>query len=586
MFYRNWYRDIGLSMVMRSEACPFRCSRFHRSRWWCVVGALHLAAACSAEPDEVELLSGSADVGIALDAGASSADAAADTLDAQPIVDGGVLGEGQVRIESGVVEGVTVDDVYVFKGVPFAAPPVAGRRFRPPEPVLPWDGVRPALDFGPVCPQRNRQGQFVGDEDCLQLNIWGDLETEAPKPVMVWIHGGGFVQGSSSVAIYDGARLARDGDVVVVSINYRLGALGFLAVPELIDENPSATAGNYGILDQIHALRWVRDNISGFGGDPGRVTIFGESAGGASVCALLAAPAAAGLFHRAVIQSGGGCYAFPMLEGGRGESALDIGDQYVTAAGCELAADRLACLRELTAAALTDALFNISTSGLGLPDVGPVIDGVVLPEPAFDAFSRGHGNRVPILIGSNRDETVSFNARIQVPDRATFEALVAVLVGRARSAEVAGLYSELEYPDPKDAYNAFSSDISFNCSAEAFARAAQGAPVYLYAFEQELSGQLGAQGVLHGQEIAFVFGTLSTIPAYRARVEDDVLSAQMLAAWSSFARTGVPMLSSPAWPPFEPEAASIMTLASPRVLRDEYRKGRCEELRRLGLIPG
>ena len=526
----------------------------------------------------------------AFDGGETAFDGGDATLDGSTAdggTDAGSLPLGQVRIESGIVEGVAEGDVYAFKGIPYAAAPTGSGRFRPPTAVPPWSGVRAAADFGPVCPQRNRRGVIEGDEDCLHLNVWGHLEADAPKPVMVWIHGGGFVQGSNSVSIYDGAQLASQGDVVVVTINYRIGALGFLALPELIAEDARNTAGNYGILDQIAALAWVRDNIAGFGGAPDNVTIFGESAGGSSVCVQLAAPAAQGLFHRAAIQSGGGCYGLPNLIDDSGGSAVDVGREYVVAAGCDEAADVLRCLRSLSVEALTSALFNIPASGLGLPDVGPVVDGVVLPEQAFDIFARGAGPRVPMVVGSNLDETVSFNAAVPVPGRSTFEFLVGRLVGADRRAEVVALYPESTYPVAKDAYNAFSSDIAFNCTAEAFARTArtQNDDVYLYHFEQQLQGPLGAQGVLHGQEIAFVFGTLSVLNSYVPTAADAALSAEMLQAWATFAATGRPSLAGPPWLAYRPGMSTIMNLGTPRVLDSTYREARCEVLRRLNLIP-
>ena len=404
---------------------------------------------------------------------------------------------------------------------------------------------------------------------------------------MVWIHGGAFIQGSSSVSIYDGARLAEEGDVVVVTINYRIGALGFLALPELSAESDRNTSGNYGVLDQIYALEWVRDNIAAFGGSPNNVTIFGESAGGSSVCVLLGAPAASGLFHRAAIQSGGGCFGLPNLDDDSGSSALDIGREYVQAAGCDGAIEPLGCLRNLSSASAVAALFDIATSGLGLPDIGPAVDGVVLPEQAFSAVERGVGNRVPILIGSNRDETVGFNAAIAVPNRASFESLVAILVGLGRVNEVVALYPAPAYPVAKDAYNAFTSDLAFNCSAEAFARVAQtsGLGTYLYHFEQVLLGTRGAQGVLHGQEIPFVFGTLAFLPGYVSSPSDSALSSVMLEAWTTFARTGVPSISNPSWPSFRPQLNTIMNFGTPRATDDRYRDGRCAALRALDLVP-
>ena len=544
------------------------------------------------DPGDAGVLVGSADAlptdsGVPEGPGPDATPTDATTAVDAGLMDAGLLPSGQVRVAGGIIEGVAEGRVFAFKGVPYAAAPIGDHRFRPPHPAEPWTDVRVADTFGSVCPQRDRQGRSVGDEDCLHLNVWGHLDAQDPKPVMVWIHGGGFIQGSSSVSLYDGARLADEGDVVVVTINYRLGALGFLALPELIAESDLGTAGNYGILDQIAALEWIRDNIAGFGGAPDRITIFGESAGGSSVCVLLATPRASGLFHRAAIQSGGGCFSLPTLDGAGGQSALDIGAAYATATGCDDAPDRLRCLRQLSASETVAALFNIPSSGLGLPDIGPAVDEVLLPEQAFDAFSRGAGNRVPLLLGSNRDEMVTFNAAIMVPDRDTFERLVAGVVGPVIGESVVELYPEVDYPVAKDAYNTLSSDLAFNCSAEAFARAASGgaSDVFLYHFEQELEGPLGAQGVLHGQEIGFVFGTLSRVAAYRANDNDAVLSSAMLGAWASFAHTGVPSIDAPSWPAYDRDTPAFMNLNTPRVVEDRYRNGRCEALRALRIFP-
>lgn len=506
--------------------------------------------------------------------------------DAQPGDAGEGLGPDEVRIESGVVRGVAQDDLRVFLGIPYAAPPVGPLRFAPPVPAEPWAEPLAASDFGPDCSQLDTRGAAVGAEDCLTLNVWSHL-ADGPRPVMVWIHGGGYVQGGSSRLIYDGTDLARDGEVVVVSINYRLGTLGFLATDALRAESPQNIAGNYGTQDQIWALRWVQDNIEAFGGDPGQVTLFGESAGGVSVCTMLGSPRAAGLFHRAIIQSGGGCYSLARLSGpGPGPSALEIGGQLTAAVQCDTAPDPVACLRGLPAAQLTEALAQIPRSGVGLPDVGPNIDGVILPAQPYAVVQQGAGSEVPVLMGSNADEAVNFVGSLPVPDRAAFERLVQAAVGPALGPQVIALYPEAEFSDPKLAYLAAFGDLGFNCPAQSFAAltAAGAAPSYLYYFPHVLTGRLGADGATHGSEIPFVFGTIDVSPAYRPTPEDRVVSAAMLAAWASFAHSGTPS-TEPTWPAYDPSDPQIMRFEAPLSVDTTFRGGRCDTLRNLGLVP-
>lgn len=484
---------------------------------------------------------------------------------------GATAAPDQVETGSGLVIGRAEAGVWSFLGIPYAAPPVGEARFARPGAHPGWDAPREALAYGPVCPQRSR-GAIVGDEDCLTLNVW-TARAEAPKPVMVWIHGGAYIQGAGSVPLYDGARLVADGDVVVVSINYRLGALGFLA----LDGVPA----NLGLLDQVAALDWVRDNIAAFGGDPARVTVFGESAGGGSVCALLGMSAAAGRFHRAAIQSGGGCLSFAP-----GDRARDVGASLAAQVGCDAAADVKACLQELDATTLTEAIFALSTSALGLPALGPTIDGEVLTEQPYATFARGGGNEVPILIGSNADEAVTFTTGIQIRTRAALEQRIGGLVGAARAADVAALYPEADFPQPKAAFDTFMSDVGFNCPAESFARVAAGgpSPVFFYHFTHRLDGAAGSQGSLHGHEIPFVFGNVDISPQYTPTEDDRTLATGMLDAWARFAWDGAPR-TMPAWPAYDPAAPSVMTLDVPLAVTETFRDGRCEALRGLRLLP-
>lgn len=321
----------------------------------------------------------------------------------------------QVRIETGQLQGGVEGQVVSFKGIPFAAPPVGVNRWRPPQPVQPWTGVRPALDYGSDCMQL----PFPGDaaplgvtprEDCLYLNVWTPAARGGGKlPVMVWIYGGGFVNGGSSPAVYSGAHFAERG-VVLISFNYRLGRFGFFAHPALTKADPSGQLGNYGYMDQIAALKWVQRNAAAFGGDPGEVTVFGESAGGGSVLMLLTSPLTRGLFQKAIIESGGGR---TMLTGSRRlresvgsvQSAEAVGLAFAKEAGITGAnAAALEALRALPAERIVNGL-NMAT--MDTPTYsGPMIDGKIVVETPEQAFRAGHECKVPLMAGANSSDRV------------------------------------------------------------------------------------------------------------------------------------------------------------------------------------
>ncbi len=315
----------------------------------------------------------------------------------------------QVAVTGGQVQGVPNHGVSSFRGIPFAAPPLGELRWKAPQPVKPWDGVKQADEFGRSCMQDPNMLTMFGapanpSEDCLYLNVWTPAKSPSDKlPVMVWIYGGGFAAGTSSIAGYDGTRLALKG-VVLVSINYRVGAMGFLALPELTREGRKApaegSAGNYGLQDQIAGLQWVKQNIAKFGGDPSRVTIFGESAGGISVSMLTASPAAKGLFHRVISESGG---SFAPLkhanEGGQNVPPLKVAEAHGQAFLKKLGVSNLKAARALSAEAIQNA------QGRGLSgDFWPVADGVVLIGDQYELYQAGKFSDTPILIGTNSDE--------------------------------------------------------------------------------------------------------------------------------------------------------------------------------------
>jgi para-nitrobenzyl esterase len=472
-----------------------------------------------------------------------------------------------VETASGRVEGTEGGGVRVFRGIPFAAAPTGDRRLRPPQPAEPWTGIREATAFGAWAPQLPPASPLTGEldgetaEDCLTLNVWTPGMDATPRPVMVWVHGGGFTSGSGAMPLYSGERLAAAGDVVVVTINYRLGILGFLAHPDLTDEE-SGAAGNWGLLDQVAALRWIRDNIGAFGGDPAAVTIFGESAGSMSVADLLALPAAAGLFHRAICQSGP-------------PRALDMGRAEAATAKllAEVGVGRPADLRRLPMERLLQAQgAMLAGPGGGMLRLAPVVDGAALPRPPDEALADGASADVPLVIGSNRDEWKLFIAgdpagrdpdedtvrrRIESAFRADGIPLVA--------AEVIDAYRAIRAAQdrptgPRELWSAIESDRVFRVgsvrAAEDHAR--YQADTYMYLFDWESPALRGALGAAHGVEIPFVFDALDQPRQDRfagAGPEAEALAGQMQDAWSTFARTGRPGAG---WPRYEAGSRATM----------------------------
>jgi para-nitrobenzyl esterase len=484
----------------------------------------------------------------------------------------------------GVVRGKVLDGtppVEAFLGIPFAAPPVGELRFRPPAPALPWTGVRDATRPGPACPQPalgfQRLWMPAADEDCLNLNVWTPRERQGPLPVMVWIHGGGMIVGSGSLPLYSGEALARLG-VVVVTCNYRLGPLGFLAHPALSAESAEPCSGNYGLMDQVQVLRWVHENIAAFGGDPRCVTLFGESAGAVSVGWLLTIPAARGLFHRAILQSGTPGPA-PSLAAAEAE-----GRACAAKLGLDPAlplAEQAAALRAIPSGELIRRLKPTIHPGQGTR-WSPVADGSFVPEAPLEALRAGRSARVPVLLGTNSGDGSVFMAA-PVPDRA----LAAILRRRLgdRAQRVAALYGLEDGPPGADTRLQILTDLLFVAPARAMARACSehGSPTFLYHFSFAplgvfASGVGPARGRAgHGAEIPFVFGRLQ---AAGVRGEEALgLSRTMMEAWVRFARTGDP--SEPEglrWPRHEAASDLHLELGRTVEVRSGLRREACELL--------
>ena len=451
-----------------------------------------------------------------------------------------------VDTDRGAVRGTSAEGVRTWKGIPFAAPPVGARRWRAPEPHDCWKGVVDANAFGARCPQLDG-ATAIGAEDCLTLNVWRPDASTKPRAVMVFVHGGGHVQGSASqvtggVMLYDGATLAAKGDVVVVTVQYRLGALGWLADDEL--GTTKQPAGNYGLLDQMAALRWVQTNIDEFGGDPKRVLVFGESAGAVDTCLLVASPLARGLFSRALIESGA-CVASDA-------TAADLAARkFQDAAGCTNVPDVAACLRALPVDTVLHTVpSSVNLTTIGRPLYGPYVDGRVLPDAPLELLAAGKGNDVPVVVGSNQDETAVFVRGATTAD--SYAAQLTDTVGPALAQRILAQYPIDEYGTPRAALIAATTDPRFTCTARRTVRAlveGQTEPVYRYFFTQSFSGgPLAALGAFHGAELFSVFGNLATA-THQPTAEETALSDTMIGYWSRFAATGNPNGGgAPQWP--------------------------------------
>jgi para-nitrobenzyl esterase len=483
-----------------------------------------------------------------------------------------------VRVEGGAILGATSADgaVVRFLGVPYAAPPKAALRWRPPRPVAPWQGVLETLHTAPAGPQplpppgSFYQNEFFRaserqSEDCLYLNIWTPArEPDEKLPVMVWFHGGAFLQGSGSLRSFDGEALARRG-VAVVTLNYRLGPLGFLALPALDDESPEHVSGNYGLLDMAAALRWTRDNIAAFRGDPGKVTIFGQSAGAVGVNAMMASPLARGLFLRAIVQS---CpmYGFHLSEPMQTlAEAEEGGERFMRALGARTLAD----LRSIASTDLVRAMGAAAASFGPRPNV----DGHVLPRDPAETIASGQGHGTGLLIGANANE-----GTVLLPP-ASPEALAALIHARfgAQREAIAKLYNGSDERGATSAQDRLQSDYLIAASArEAAAFANQGRPAYLYRFTRPAPGSDPVEtGAFHSAELAYVFGTQASIGRPWSELDRE-LSGRMRAYWTNFAKTGDPNGPGlPRWPRYDSPSGEAMELgdaAGPAPVLDPERK--------------
>jgi para-nitrobenzyl esterase len=455
----------------------------------------------------------------------------------------------QVQIRQGKLRAVAQDGVIAFKGIPYAAAPVGAHRWQPPVPSPGWHGVRDAGNFGADCMQKRvpwdpTQSSLPVAEDCLSANVWVAAGAQRRLPVMVWIHGGGFVMGSGSQPIFDGTQFARRG-VVLVTFNYRLGRFGFFAHPALLKESADAASGNFAFMDQISLLRWVHLNIAAFGGDPGNVTIFGESAGGGSVLRMMLAPQARGLFQRAIVASGGGRDVLPDMRIDRPDkpSAASVGERFAASAG--VAAQDVAGLRALPAAVIAGDLDLLNAPSQAFS--GPMIDGLIVASDTSVAFAAAQQASVPLMIGCNSDELGALPAMFLKPinDKAAlpFAKNLDSISAAYGSAELFAAH--------------FASDVTFVEPAYFLARAATRgaaagtAPVYLYQFGYVPAAQRGVlKGAPHASDLRYQFNTLAATEKSPAP-DDQAMADLMQAYWVAFASSGVPSVPDQAqWPRF------------------------------------
>jgi para-nitrobenzyl esterase len=493
----------------------------------------------------------------------------------------------QVKTTGGLVRGTTVSGtgIRVFKGVPFAAPPLGDLRWQAPRPVVPWEGVRTATEFGPRC----TQGRMFSDisftnlsEDCLSLNIWTPAKKAGDRlPVMVWVHGGGFQAGSGAEPRHDGMAFARKG-IVLVTVNYRLGVFGFFSHPELTRESGRHASGNYGFLDQVAALRWVHDNITAFGGDPKNVTIFGESAGSFSVSALMASPLAKGLFHKAIGESGA---FFTAGSGTLPLASLAASEERGVKFAGSLGAASLAALRAKPAADI------LAAASKAQPGFMPNLDGYFFPVDVWTIFAAGWQHPVPLLAGWNADEVrQSVTLRPQKPTVQSFTDDVRTRFGDSADA-ILRVYPASTDAEALESAAAAASDMFIGQNTWKWIEMhleTGGSPVYRYSFDRKIpvppdnkvmgvaatSADIGAR---HAGEIEYVFGALElSRPKVPWEPADRKLSDAMTTYWANFARTGNPNGAGlPKWPRYQAADRRVMHLDAvikdtPDTLRERY----------------
>lgn len=478
---------------------------------------------------------------------------------------------GTVITASGAVTGVKSGTTWSWKGIPYAASPTGERRWQAPAPYGCFEGgALSAVAHGPVCSQLE-DGAVIGSEDCLHLNIWAP-EGATDLPVLFYVHGGGNVQGTASDPLYDGHELATRTNRVVVTVEYRVGVLGYFTHRGLDDESPAGVSGNYGILDQVAALEWVRDNIAGFGGSASNVLLFGESAGGQNTLVHLVSPLSAGLFHSAIVESGG-LYRDTIADAQAEHQAV------VADVGCNGTADVIACMRGVPSNVLTSLPTAVTPLDANGRHFGPVIDGYVMEENPFLAMQSGAHNHVPFVIGTNADETSGMVPTVVT--ESTYEAFLRTSYGNTAAEALLEAYPVSDYANARKALIAVTTDILWTCPARRIARsvsASQDEPVFRYHFTWSVPGAGGAvYGATHGLELPFVFRTFGAFGDFTPAPADIALSEAMQGYWSRLPASGdVNGGTAVTWPVYNPSTDPYLELDTTIVAKAGLANAHCD----------
>ena len=493
-----------------------------------------------------------------------------------------------IKLDSGPISGIQAEDLRIYLGIPYAAPPIGNLRWKAPQPVKPWKQVKLCKAFGASCPQSKGENVGKTSENCLYLNVWTPAKKDNEKlPVMVWIHGGGWSQGSASstgdggsnLFGYNGAKLAKKG-IVFVSFNYRLGPFGFFAHPQLALESPQGTMGNYGFMDQIAALKWVKRNIAKFGGDPNNVTIFGESAGSIAVSLHMISPFSAGLFNKGISESGGpyGLEYLMKQADGQMQKALSDSQKFVKILKCDQAKDPIKAMRAKSSAEIIKA-YPFSLNIRSGPVFGPIIDGYIIPDNPQKLYQMGKNFDLPLIIGSNADEGNLFYQQMSVEK---YKSWLKLNFGK-HADEVFKMFPAEKNEDVKPAYDRVISVSAFTEPSRFVARSRDGrkAKTYLYHFTRVIPNDFGRfVGAGHAMDIFYIFGIIDKKLGF-SDVDFD-LSNKMMDYWVNFAKTGDPNGPGlPLWPSYETKTDQNIEFGDTIKVNKHLLKKECDFIRQI-----